>query len=71
MLTLVFRLVTLQSCILDNKESLSDVVREIDKIVNSDVSSVLVCFSFHLLLYHPLGWVADFLFYFCFFPPSF
>jgi hypothetical protein len=36
------RLVTLQSVILDTKESLSGIVREIDKTLEGDVASVLV-----------------------------
>jgi hypothetical protein len=39
------RSVTLQSCIVDNKASLSAVIREIDKVIKGDVVSVLVCFS--------------------------
>lgn len=37
------RLVTLQSCILDNEVSLDEIVREINTVLEGDVVSVLVC----------------------------
>lgn len=42
----LFRLVTLQTCILDTEGSLSSVVQEIDKILEEDVISTLVSFYF-------------------------
>jgi hypothetical protein len=43
------RLATLQACILDTEESLSNIIREIDKILEGDVVGVLVSFIF----FHP------------------
>ena len=40
----ICRLVTLQSCIVDNQSSLSDVVSAIDKAMKEDVVSQLVRF---------------------------
>lgn len=36
---------TLQSCVLDNKESLDDIVRGIDKILEDDTTSILVRYT--------------------------
>jgi hypothetical protein len=48
------RLVTLQSCVLDTEKSLADIVSEIDKILEADSLSPLVC----QLIYFPLYFVV-------------
>jgi hypothetical protein len=42
-LKFTYRLVDLQSCIIDNSQSLSDVIHEIDHVLEEDVVCVLVC----------------------------
>lgn len=42
LLTSPFRLVTLQSCIIDHEESLADVIRQIDTTLDNDVVAILV-----------------------------
>lgn len=57
-------MVTLQSCILDNEASLSDVVLQIDKILEGDavsalVSRVLILTNFLLLPFHLLVYLLS------------
>lgn len=42
-----YRLVTLQTCIVDTEQSLEEIVTAVDKILEEDVNSVLVCFIFY------------------------
>jgi hypothetical protein len=45
------RLVTLQSCVIDTEKSLADIVSEIDKILEADSLSPLVCQLIHFPSY--------------------